>query len=391
MALEPDFLRLSARTLELLSRERSLAIARATPELRVAFASENLAEFTSDAEPAVVGKLLSELFWELFGADTGLAAVLRGEEQLYRIENINRDQADGSVRYITLTLAAVDAALPEAGLLLIAEENTRLGVLEQQLTQERNLLRLAEAKLSKTNTALLRLNQIKSLFLSIAAHDLRAPLSVVRGYAELMQMALPRQAAPQNDQQEYLTAIISQANHLDRLITNILDLEQVEQGRLTIHLSICNLGELMREVGDAMQPVAMRQGIAIQIAAEENAVEVLADADRVRQILYNLLGNAVKYSPSGGEISLSCWIEGAQGVVCVRDSGNGIAEKDLQQIFELFHRTTEAIQSGVQGSGLGLYITKSLVDALGGSIAVTSRLGEGTMVTVSLPVSPMRG
>jgi len=280
----------------------------------------------------------------------------------------------------------MDDLQPEDGLLLIIEDVTKMVSIEQQLVQDRNELRLLQAQLSQANAELIRLNQLKSTFLSIAAHDLRAPLSAIRGYADLVLAELPDEAPPEH--REFLATIGLEVERLDRLITDFLDLNESERGVLKIRVAPCDLNAIALEVAEMIHGFARWKSFHLDVDISEQAVTVRADAERVRQILYNLLNNAIKYTPEGGHILVTTRLAGDSGDVLVKDNGPGIAKADLEHLFELYYRTDKARKSQVRGTGLGLFIAKYLVEAQAGKIQVASQPGEGTVFTVKLPLIP---
>jgi signal transduction histidine kinase len=250
--------------------------------------------------------------------------------------------------------------------------------------QDRNELRLARNRLALANEELRRLNRLKSLFLSIAAHDLRSPLTAVRGYADLASRALP----PEMDTEagEYLSIITSLVDSLNRLISDFLDLDIIEQGSLKIRLVACELNPMVLEVAEVMSAVARRKGVSIATSLSPDLPPVHADPDRVRQILFNLITNAVKYTDERDSVIVETNAETDGVSLRVSDHGPGIPEAELPRLFDLYHRTEQARKSKTQGLGLGLFIVKSLVDLQGGQIVVRSEPGKGTQFIVRLPV-----
>jgi signal transduction histidine kinase len=378
-----------SRILRQISVERQLAFAQISAELVCFAVSENLNQFLSEplAENALTGRPLGELFWEFIGLEEELSAVLRGEIPGYTIENAQRDEADGSFRYLILRVIPLNESAPADGLLLIVEDNTKIATLEQQFLQERNSLRLTQHKLERANQELTLLDMEKSLFLSIAAHDVRAPLAAIRGAANLVQMDLADSADKHKDAAEFTATIISQADHLNRLVSDLLDLDQIQKGKLSIRRQYCDLIAIIRQVCNAMQNTANLPGVGLAFSSEISALGIQTDPDRVRQIFYNLVGNAIKYTHMGGQVSVTCVPEGEHCLIRVTDTGRGIAPEELEHVFSLYFRTQDAMHSQVRGIGLGLYIVKHLVEALGGEISVTSQLQQGTTFSVRLPLN----
>jgi two-component system sensor histidine kinase ResE len=189
------------------------------------------------------------------------------------------------------------------------------------------------------------------------------------------------------EQRNYLSIIVSQVDRLDRLITNLLDLDQIEKGTLSVDLIPCDLNQIAQEVVENMVIYAERQGIELLSVIPESKVMAIADSDRMEQILYNLLSNAIKYSSSGDRVEVKSWEEGQNVFIQVNDTGPGIPPDELEHLFERYYRSKKARKSSTKGSGLGLFIVKSLVDAQKGQVEVTSDLGVGTNFIVKLPLA----
>ncbi len=375
---------LEAKVLDRLCRERRLAYAEISPDLTVRQTSPLFHTFMNDPVKDPVGLPIADLFWELVGGEKGLMEVLRGESSAFRIDNINREDQDGSTSYLSLIIQPLDSEEPRQGLLLILEDSTLQGQLEQALVQERNELRLTRGRLSRANDELKHLNQLKSLFLSIAAHDMRAPLTAMRGYTDLAQMVLQESVNPQAD--EYLSIVGSQVDTLNRLITDFLDLDVIEQGRFKIRPDSCDLNAIAEEVARAMLETANRNQVSLVTAFHADPPTILADPERIRQVLFNLLANAIKYTGAGDQVILSTSRKDRYGVIEVTDHGPGIPAEELAHLFDLYHRTSSARMSKVGGLGLGLFIVKSIIDAHAGRVEVSSEIGRGTTFQVQIPL-----
>jgi signal transduction histidine kinase len=366
-----------------LSQEHLLTLAVLSPDLIVLDASEKFREFQQDPALTPVGKPVSELIWELVGSETALQDVLQGRSKNYSLENINRETPAGATLYLSIKIIPLPREELGRGLLLIIEDTTARSMLEQQLVQERNELRLTKNRLSLANEELRKLNRLKSIFLSIAAHDLRSPLTAIWGYTDLAMSTLPRNV---EDVKSYLSTVLSLVDTLNRLIGDFLDLDIIEQGNLKIRREPCDLNTLVLEVFEIMGGIARRKSILIDLQLSETPIVLYADPDRMRQMLYNLLGNAIKYTNQGDRIQLETAANENYGLFRVSDHGPGIPEAELPRLFDLYQRTEAARQSPISGHGLGLFIVKSLVDLHGGQISVRSELGQGTEFTVSLPL-----
>lgn len=381
-ALDPaDLATLAAQAF---GRTRQLAHAQLAPNLTIVQASPNFTAVFGSAEKSVNGRLLTDILWEFIGAEEALLAILDGTLPNYQIESINRDRADGSLGYYNFYIAPLDAGRPQAGLLLLVEDTTPSVRLEQQVTQDRNELRLAEAKLARANAEMARLNRYKSFLLSMVAHDMRSPLTAIRGYAALLLDDLPNPSS--EDQHQSLAAISALTERLNGLIDNVLDLDQIEQGRLILHSAPCDLNVLAREIAQIYKAQVKLRGLHLELALSDQPVMLEADPTRLLQILHNLLSNAIKYSYPQGYIRLSTRLEQDIAVVSVADTGPGMTETQLANLFQLYYRTDEARHSKVVGTGLGLFIVATLVDAHHGRVEVASQPGQGATFTVRLPL-----
>lgn len=380
----PSFGDLMLRALDYLSRERSFTLAVLSPDLVVVEATEKFREFQGDPGMTPIGRHVGDLIWELVGSEAGLMEVMEGKADIFSLENINRDLEDGSAMFLSLKALPLSKDNPKGGLLLILEDTTLTSTLEQELVQDRNELRLTKNSLSIANEELLKLNRLKSLFLSIAAHDLRSPLTAMLGYTDLAIKSLPPDTSPEIV--EYLAIVQSLVDTQSRLISDFLDLDILEQGKLGIRPEPCSLNPIVLEVAGIMKAIARRKQVLIETRLKDDLPAMHADPDRIRQILFNLIGNAVKYTTEGDRVVVETEGDEKQVRFIVSDHGPGVPESDLPFLFDLYHRTEEARQSRTKGLGLGLFIVKSLVDLHHGQISVDSGLGRGTKFTVGIPL-----
>lgn len=229
-------------------------------------------------------------------------------------------------------------------------------------------------------------NQAKSRFLSNMSHDIRTPMNAITGFANLAQTHIE----DKNLVQDYLDKIQSASKHLLNLINDILDMSRIESGKVQIEESEVSLKEVVVDVNNLIQPMAEEKGIHYVVENEIVNNYVYCDKLRLNQVLINLLGNAVKFTPEGGEISLRIYQEmvAPEGygvyIFKVKDNGIGIGAEFLDSIFQAFEREKSTENSGIQGTGLGLSITKSIVKMMGGKISVESELNKGAEFTVKV-------
>jgi signal transduction histidine kinase/CheY-like chemotaxis protein len=243
---------------------------------------------------------------------------------------------------------------------------------------EESNAQLAAAKLAAENA-----NQAKSVFISQMSHELRTPLNGILGYAQLL-----RRSPELTEQQRDGLAIIERSGeHLLTLVNDLLDLAKIEAGRLELRDESIDPESLLQHVTDLIRVRADKAGL--RFAVERPLVlptRIRGDARALRQILLNLLGNAVKFTDTGGSIGLKIVQEGSRWRFEICDSGIGMAADQLQNIFEPFHRV-ESAERRVEGTGLGLAITRRLIEAMRGSISVASEPGRGTTFSVDLDLS----
>jgi len=233
-------------------------------------------------------------------------------------------------------------------------------------------------------TELQRLERVRREFVANVSHELRTPLTAIRGYAEtLLDGGLrdPEKAA------EFVRVMHRHAERLAALIEDLLDLASVEQGQARIALAPVPLPEVLAQVEALTRPIALEKKQTLTLDLPEDLPRVLADRDRLAQVLINLLDNAVKFTPEGGRIEIRARSGPGKIMVSVEDNGVGIPPQDLGRIFERFYRVERSRDRRVGGTGLGLAIAKHLVQAMGGTIEVESRPGSGTTFHVSLPAA----
>ncbi len=225
-----------------------------------------------------------------------------------------------------------------------------------------------------------RATMAKSEFLSRMSHELRTPLNGVLGYAQLLR----RDDSIGSEQRDVLFAIENCGQHLLELINDVLDLSRIESGKLDIDLQPANLSQLLQRVIDVVKPRADEKKIRFRLNLQETQYRVCIDATKFRQILINLLGNAVKFT-NKGYVGLSLNLDDkSERITCVvEDTGIGIEQDQLARIFQPFGQTSTGKEAG--GAGLGLSITQQLCEAMGGNMSVTTLVGSGTKFTVSIP------
>src|SRR5262245_42708007 len=259
---------------------------------------------------------------------------------------------------------------------VIAIENVRLF---QEIQEKSDQLETANERLKE-------LDCLKSDFVSNVSHELRTPLTAIKGAVDLLLREVP---GPLNENQtHHLSRVRSNTQHLAGLINDLLDLSKIEEGKIELDAGRVSLGGLLHEVMETVKPMAAEKSVLLEVDVPEPLVLVWADRDKVTQVLMNLIGNAIKFTPSDGKIGVSTandrrgWVR-----VSIRDAGPGIPVGEQEKIFEKFYQVTQDGSLKPKGTGLGLAISKSLVELHGGKIWVESEPGRGSTFSFTLPVS----
>jgi signal transduction histidine kinase/DNA-binding response OmpR family regulator len=240
-----------------------------------------------------------------------------------------------------------------------------------------------EAALIRAKEDAERASKFKDRFLSTMSHELRTPLNAVMGFSDLL--ADKRYGELSERQQRYVSHINTGGRHLLKLINDILDLSKIEAGRLEILHEDLSVENIFGEVVSALRPLAEKRTQTLSSLAEPG-LRVHADATRFKQVLMNLVGNAIKFTPEGGRIELEAQQAAGEVQVKVRDNGPGIPPEEQKRIFEAFYRLRRSGE-GAEGTGLGLAITESLVKLQGGSLGLESKPGSGSCFYFSLPMA----
>lgn len=287
------------------------------------------------------------------------------------------------------------------GVLLLSYGHTPLQHTEDELALIRTISRLAALiiergkvqherdraliALREANEQLERMNKIQSDFVSVVSHEFRSALTTIQGFSEVM----CEEDLSVADMKEFAVDIRLDAQRLSRMISDMLDLERMETGRIPLKYDWLDMNAVIVEVVNRMRLTTEQHTLRLMLA---NALPVLmGDADKLTQVMENLLRNAIQYSPNGGEICISSAVEGGAVHVCVQDSGIGIPADAIDRIFERYERVETGMRNSLTGTGLGLSIVRQIVRIHGGQVWVESVLGEGSRFhfTVQFVNGPM--
>jgi signal transduction histidine kinase len=255
------------------------------------------------------------------------------------------------------------------------------GELEQQVpVRSQDELGELAASFNRMSADLARANELRRQMTADIAHDLRTPLSVIKGYTEGLRDGVLQPAS------ETFQTIHQETEHLSRLVEDLRTLSLADAGELALTRQLVHPRELLERTAAAHLPRAHQSEVSLHVTAEANVAAVNIDPERMAQVLGNLVDNALRHTPAGGQISLAAAQQGNDVLLTVQDNGVGIAPGKLPRIFDRFYRGDDARQAHEGESGLGLAIAKSLVELHGGTISVESILGAGTTFTIALPV-----
>ncbi len=246
--------------------------------------------------------------------------------------------------------------------------------------QDITALKVVEEELKNANTRLQELDRLKSMFIASMSHELRTPLNSIIGFTGILSMGLTGSLNP--EQKKQLSLVKGSAAHLLDLVNEIIDISKIEGGVIELKITSFDLSEAVRAVTSSMEPAAKEKGLKVAIDIPEKLI-VRTDKKRTNQVIVNLVGNAVKYSDEG-EVLVSLVKKDETVELSVKDTGYGIKEEDKDKLFKAFSQIPIKAKV-IEGTGLGLYISKKICDLIGGTIGFESEFGEGSTFTVTLP------
>ena len=359
--------------------------------------NQQMEVLTGCTRDELIGAPFKNFFTDPLRAQAGIDRVLReGKVSNYELTAHARTGVETLVSYNASTLYDRDRKL--LGVFAAARDVTERQAFERQL--ELNNVKLATATATAEKATVVaeeatvtaeeatataeKANRAKSEFLSSMSHELRTPLNAILGFAQLLESGSP---APTPTQKGNIAHILSGGWYLLDLINEILDLALIESGRLTLSPEPVALQGVLNECRAMIEPQAQKRGVALTLAEQKDSLYVLADRTRLKQVLINLLFNAVKYNREGGTVALDCEVTGAGLLrVSVCDTGQGLSGDQVEQLFQPFNRLGQET-TAEEGTGIGLVVTKRLVELMGGSIGLKSTLGQGSTFWVELQLT----
>ena len=313
------------------------------------------------------------------GFDALVFKARRGIEDIYELTYIRKD---GSRFPAVVSVTALrDEQETIIGYLLIGTDNTARKQVETERARLDQILQDKNVELESARFAADKANLAKSEFLSSMSHELRTPLGAILGFAQLLESGTPPLTATQK---RSIDQILKGGWYLLELINEILDLAQIESGKISLSLEPVSLQDVMLECEVMIEPQAEKRGISVTFSPFETPYIVNADRTRVKQIIINLLSNAIKYNKAEGTVTVEYSLVPPDFIrICVRDTGAGLAQEQIAQLFQPFNRLGQ--EANVEeGSGIGLVVCKRLSELMGGRIGIESSVGEGSTFWVDL-------
>ena len=330
----------------------------------------------------LIGAPFKNYFTDPERAETAIKLAL-GEKRItdYELTARARDDRETVVSCNATTFYDRDRKLQ--GVFAAARDITERKRLDLVLQEKNVELESARAIAEKTSLT-------KSDFLANMSHELRTPLNSVIGFSEVLQDQLF--GAINDKQQEYVSNILTSGRHLLSLINDILDLSKVESGKMGLDLNSFSLRETLEASLAILREKALKGGLDLSLElAPEGELQIVADQRKLKQILFNLLSNAVKFTPTAGTVAVSARRDGDFIEITVADSGIGIKEEDIPKLFQAFTQLESVYTKGFEGTGLGLALTRQLVEMHGGRIWVKSEFGMGSRFSFTVPIAPVSG
>ncbi len=338
--------------------------------------NEQMVALTGCARDELIGTAFKNYFTDPERAEAGIERVLN-EKKISDYELTARHRHDGETVVSCNAATFYDANGRLQGVFAAARDITERKRLDRVLQDKNTELESARFVADKANLA-------KSEFLSSMSHELRSPLNAILGFAQLLETGSP---LPTPGQKGSIDQILQGGWYLLELINEILDLALIESGKLSLSLEPMSLSDVLNDCEAMIEPQAQKSGIRMRFPKVETATFVKADRTRVKQVLINLLSNAIKYNREQGSVEVTCRVLNAERLrVSVKDSGEGLTAEKLAQLFQPFNRLGQ--EAGAEeGTGIGLVVSKRLVELMGGTIGAVSTPGVGSVFWIELELA----
>ncbi|MFA5859610.1 MAG: PAS domain S-box protein [Elusimicrobiota bacterium] len=351
-------------------------------DLRVVTVSRSFYEFFKVKPEETVGHLIYDLGnkqWDIPKLRELLETILPQKATFDNYE-VEHDFIDIGRRIMLLNARQIQRGLGKERIILLAIED---------ITERKQIeagLEKAYKELNELSTELKRVARVKSEFLANMSHELRTPLNSINGFSEVL---YDETFGPLNEKQkQYVNNVLTSGKHLLLLINQILDMAKVEAGKMKLSLSSLPMKSLLNEISLLVADTVSKKKLQMLLEISKDLPNIEADELKVKEIMYNLLSNAVKFTPEDGKIGLWAKKAGTEIEIVVCDSGVGIAPENIEKIFEGFFRVDTPYSRITEGTGLGLPLSKKLVELHGGKFSVESEgLNKGTMVRFTLPIT----
>ena len=350
-------------------------------DLRVVTVSRSFYDFFKVNPEDTVGQLIYDLGnkqWDIPKLRELLENILP-QKTTFDDYEVEHDFATIGRKIMLLNARQIEQARGKKRIILLAIED---------ITKRREVedgLEKAHEELTELTIELKRAAKVKSEFLSNMSHELRTPLNSINGFSEVLYDETFGTLNPK--QKQYVNNVLSSGKHLLLLINQILDMAKVESGKMTLSLSSFAMQILLNEISMLVADLVDKNKLHMLLEIDENLPNIEADELKVKEIIYNLLSNAIKFTHKGGEIGMSAKQVDSDIQIVIWDSGIGIAPENMEKIFEGFFRVDTPYSSVTEGTGLGLPLSKKLVELHGGKLTVESKgIDKGTTVCFTLPI-----
>ena len=355
-------------------------------DLRVVTASRSFYEVFQVLPAETVGELIYDLGnkqWDIPQLRELLETILP-EKTTFDNYEVEHDFAAIGRRIMLLNARQIHRVLGKEHIILLAIED----VTERKDAE--NGLEKAHEELKTLSIELKRAALAKSEFLANMSHELRTPLNSIIGFSEVLFDETFGQL--NGKQKSYVNNVLTSGKHLLLLINQILDMAQVESGKMHLVLSLVSTKSLLREISMLVEDIVSKKRIHMSLAIDEDLPDIEADELKVKEILYNIISNAVKFTPAGGKIGLDAHRSGDNIEIQIRDTGIGIASENMDKVFEGFFRVDAPYSRITEGTGLGLPLSRKMVELHGGELSIQSAgLNQGTTVRFTLPIHSSGG